>query len=120
MRLEVGQNIDNTHVRLNFRKGSYQPDYMPSYAIKTSKADEFVSKFNEQSSNLKKVTVLSVIISSLFVGIIGSNMKGKFWMPIGILSGIFAGFGIGAAISSNKKNKLMDEYGVKRFDGNKK
>ena len=116
MRLEIGQNIDNTHVRLNFKKGNYRPDYMPSYEIKSSKADEFVAKYNEQSAKLKNVTILSVIISTIFGGMIGANMKGKFWFPAGIISGIFAGFGIGAAISSNKKNKLMDEYGVKRFE----
>lgn len=116
MRLEIGQNIDNTRVRLNFKKGNYQLDYMPSYEIQASKADEFVSKYNEQANKLKKVTLLSVIISTLFGGIIGSSLKGKFWLPAGILTGMLAGFGIGAAISSNKKNKLMDEYGVKQFE----
>jgi len=115
MKLEIGQNIDNTRVRLNFRKGDYQPEYMPSYEIQASKADEFVSRYNEQSSKLKKVTLLSVIISTLFGGTIGASLKGKFWFPAGLLTGIFTGLGIGAAISSNKKNKLMDEYGVKQF-----
>ncbi len=115
MKLEIGQNIDNTRVRLNFRKGDYKPDYMPSYEINAAKADEFVLKYNEQSSKLKKVTLLSVIISTIFGGIIGSSLKGKFWLPTGIITGIMAGFGIGAAISSNTKNKLMDEYGVKQF-----
>lgn len=120
MRLEIGQNIDNTRVCLNFKKGNSKPDYMPSYEIQKSKADEFVSKYNEQSSKLKKTTLLSVVISALFGGFVGFHANSKFWFPVGIIAGMFSGIGIGAAISSYKKNKLMDEYGVKHFENNEK
>ena len=73
------------------------------------------ARIRKVMAKLKKVTLLSVIISTIFGGIIGSSLKGKFWLPTGIITGIMAGFGIGAAISSNTKNKLMDEYGVKQF-----
>lgn len=120
MRLEIGQNIDNTRVCLNFKKGNSKPDYMPSYEIQKSKADEFVSKYNEQSSKLKKTTLLSVVISTLFGGFVGFHANSKFWFPVGIIAGMFSGIGIGAAIASYKKNKLMDEYGVKHFENNEK
>ena len=120
MRLEIGQNIDNTRVRLNFKKGNSKPEYMPSYEIQKSKADEFVAKYNEQSAKLKKTTLLSVVISTLFGGFVGFHMNNKFWFPAGIIVGMLSGIGIGAAVSSYNKNKLMDEYGVKHFDNKEK
>ena len=51
MRLEIGSNIDNKRVRLDFRKDNTRAVYMPSYQIKTANADEFVTKYNKQSSS---------------------------------------------------------------------
>ena len=48
MRLEIGSNIDNKRVRLDFRKDNTRAVYMPSYQIKTANADEFVTKYNKQ------------------------------------------------------------------------
>lgn len=117
MRLEIGANIDNKRVRLDFRKGGVQASYMPSYQIQKSKADEFVAKYNEQSSLLKKATFVIVAVMSVFGGIIGSHSKNKLCLPAGIFAGIIAGLGAGAFVSTEKRSKLMDEYEVTRLNG---
>lgn len=117
MRLEIGQNIDNKRVRLDFRKDNYSAVYMPSYVISKSKADEFISRYNEQDSILQKVTFCSVIGASSFGGFIASHFnRKKLLIPFGILSGVVAGLGLGAAISADKKDDLMTKYNVKELN----
>lgn len=114
MRLEVGPNIDNRTVRLDFRKGEAPAEYMPSYKIKKTKADEFVTKYNKQSSRLKKITNLLVAGLAIIGGIFGAYFKNKkVWLPFGVIAGAAAGLGAGAMVSTNKRNKLMDKYDVR-------
>lgn len=51
MRLQIGPNIDNGRVRLDFRKSPDRPQSTPSYEIEQTKADEFVKKYNSQEKN---------------------------------------------------------------------
>ena len=77
MRLEIGSNIDNKRVRLDFRKDNTRAVYMPSYQIKTANADEFVTKYNKQSSSLKKLTAVLVCGLAILGGIFGVKSEKK-------------------------------------------
>lgn len=113
MRLEIGSNIDNKRVRLDFRKDNTRAGYMPSYQIKTAKADEFVAKYNKQSSFLKKMTAVLVGGLAILGGILGAKQEKKMLKPLGVILGALSGLGVGAIISKEKRNNLMDEYEVK-------
>ena len=113
MRLEIGSNIDNKRVRLDFRKDNTRAVYMPSYQIKTANADEFVAKYNKQSSSLKKLTAVLVGGLAILGGILGAKSEKKIWKLFGVIAGALSGLGVGAIISKEKRNKLMDKYEVK-------
>ena len=113
MRLEIGSNIDNKRVRLDFRKDNTRAVYMPSYQIKSAKADEFVTKYNKQSSFLKKLTAVFVGAFAILGGYLGAKSERKLYKPLGIILGALSGLGVGAIISKEKRNKLMDKYEVK-------
>lgn len=113
MRLEIGTNIDNKRVRLDFRKDNTRAGYMPSYQIKTVNADEFVTKYNNQSSFLKKMTVAFVGLFAMVGGYWGIKSNRNFMKPLGIILGALSGLGIGAMISKKVRNNLMDKYEVK-------
>lgn len=115
MKLQVGPNIDNTTVRLDFRKSPVKPDYAPSYIIEKSKADEFVQKYNKQETKLFNITILT---SALFAGLgwlAGRHKSNWLWKIFGIPTGIIAGASVGAMISSHNKSNLMDKYNVKEM-----
>lgn len=115
MRLQIGQNIDNSRVRLDFRNSPDKPKNTPSYQIEKSKADEFVRKYNSQE---KKLFNFTMITSSLLggVGAIIAIVKHSIKHAlIGIPLGVLAGWIIGTSVSSHKKNDLMDKYNVKEY-----
>ena len=115
MRLQIGQNIDNSRVRLDFRNSPDKPKNTPSYQIEKSKADEFVRKYNSQE---KKLFNFTMITSSLLggVGAIIAIVKHSIkYALIGIPLGVLAGWIIGTSVSSHKKNDLMDKYNVKEY-----
>ncbi len=113
MRLEIGPNIGNNKVRLDFKKSPDRPNNIQSYEIDKSKADEFVKKYNKQEQQLLNLTMLSVAAFSI-VGWIGGIKKHSWlWAIFGIPAGIITGLGLGALISSHKKNQLMDKYDVR-------
>ena len=115
MRLQVGQRIDNNRVRLDFRNSPDKPKNTPSYQIEKSKADEFVRKYNSQEKKLFNFTM----ITSSLLGVIGAIMAmvkhSIKHAIIGIPLGILTGWLIGTAVSSHKKNDLMDKYNVKEY-----
>ena len=115
MKLQVGQNIDNNRVRLDFRKSPSSPSNPPSYVIEKDKADEFVSKYNKQESNLSRninLAVAAFAVIGLGVSIWKKSLKmALLWVPAGVL----AGLGIGALVSAHKKNNLMDKYQVREY-----
>lgn len=115
MRLQIGQNIDDSRVRLDFRNSPDKPKNTPSYQIEKSKADEFVRKYNSQE---KKLFNFTMITSSLLggVGAIIAIVKHSIKHAlIGIPLGVLAGWIIGTSVSSHKKNDLMDKYNVKEY-----
>ena len=115
MKLQVGPNIDNTMVRLDFRKSPDKPEYTPSYIIEKSKADEFVKKYNEQETKLFNFTIIS---SAVFAGLgwLASRHKSNWlWKIFSIPAGIISGATVGAMISSHNKSNLMDKYNVKEM-----
>lgn len=115
MRLQIGQNIDNNRVRLDFRKSPDRPANSPTYEINKDKADEFVRKYNAQEKKLLSMTMLSGGILagiSTFLSISKHSWKMALF---GIPGSIITGLGIGTLYSAQKKNDLMDEYDVKEF-----
>ncbi len=116
MRLEIGPNIGNNKVRLDFKRSPDRPDNIYSYEIEKSKADEFVKKYNAQERKLLDLTILSVAFFSIIGWLAGIRKRSWAWAVIGIPAGIITGLGLGAAISSYKKNNLMDKYDVKRAE----
>ena len=113
MRLQIGPNIDNGRVRLDFRKSPDRPQYTPSYEIEQSKADEFVKKYNSQEKKLFNMTMFFVAIFSLFGWLTSVGKRSILWGILGVPGGVVAGLGLGAMISSQMKNNLMDKYNVK-------
>ncbi len=118
MRLQIGPSIDNNKVRLDFRKSPDRPDNPPSYQIDSTKADEFVNRYNSQSKNLNKFTLITVSVLTVLgfaAGMLKRSIVGSF---AGIAGGILAGLSLGAAYSSYRKNSLMDKYDVKEISQN--
>ncbi len=112
MRLQIGPSIDNNKVRLDFRKSPAKPENIPSYTIEKSKADEFVKKYNSQERTLINLTILSAAICAV-LGMFSTSHKNSIIKTIlGLTGGTIVGTGIGIAISSYKKNHLMDKYNV--------
>ena len=115
MKLQVGQNIDSNTVRLDFRKSPDRPENSPSYKIEKNKADEFVKKYNNQEKKLSKYTNIGIALWAVggwAMSIYKHSLKmALLWVPAGIV----AGLGIGAIISSHKKNNLMDKYDVREY-----
>lgn len=117
MRLQIGPNIDNGRVRLDFRKSPDRPQSTPSYEIEQTKADEFV----KNTIHKKKIVQYDYDFVAAFsmLGWITSIYKRSIlWGILGIPGGVIAGLGVGAMISSNKKNNLMDKYNVKEVTKN--
>ena len=115
MRLQVGPIIDNNKVRLDFRNSPDKPSRTPSYEIESSKADEFVKKYNKQEKKLLGFTLSAIGGFSLIGWMIGLYKRSWKAMGLGIASGLALGLGIGSIISSQKKNSLMDEYDVREL-----
>ncbi|MDE6138683.1 MAG: hypothetical protein K2F57_04355 [Candidatus Gastranaerophilales bacterium] len=112
MRLQIGPSIDNSKVRLDFRKSPVKPDNTPSYEIEKTKADEFVKKYNSQEKTLVNITIFSAALCAI-LGMFASSHKNSIIKTIlGLAGGTIVGTGIGIGISSYKKNHLMDKYDV--------
>jgi hypothetical protein len=121
MRLQISSVIDNSHVRLDFRKSPDRPENVPSYKIENSKADEFVLKYNKLSDKLNKTnnTIIALgIIAGAASGfkILLSEHAYK-WVKAAIALLGTTAFVIGATaiVTSKIKNKLMDKYNVKEI-----
>lgn len=115
MRLQIGQNIDSTRVRLDFRNSPDKPKNIPSYEIEKSKADEFVNKYNIQEKNLFNFTMLLCGVFGGVGAVIGVLKRSFKWAVFGIPVGWLLGLGVGTVFSTQKKNELMDEYNVKEY-----
>lgn len=118
MRLEIGPNIGNNKVRLDFKRSPVRPDNIQSYEIEKSKADEFVKKYNDQEHKLVNLTIFSVALFSIIGALTGIRKKSWLWGLFGIPAGVITGLGLGAFISAERKNKLMDKYNVKQAEEN--
>lgn len=116
MRLEIGPYIGNNKVRLDFKRSPDRPDNIHSYEIDKSKADEFVKKYNAQERKLLDLTIVSVAFFSILGWFAGIRKRSFAWAVIGIPAGVITGLGLGALISSYRKNNLMDKYNVKQAD----
>lgn len=121
MKLMIGPGINNNKVRLDFRNSPDKPNNIPSYEIESSKADEFVKEYNNQTESLHKMTNTIMGLS----GIIGLTATVKFLLfsqqnrilkgIASFISAVFAGALISIAVSADKKNKLMDKYDVQKY-----
>lgn len=118
MRLQIGPNLDNNNVRLDFKRSPDIPSNAPSYEIQAHKADEFVKKYNKQEKNLMSGTLVSSLALATTSLILSLKRNSWLWAILGIPGGIFTGIGVGAMVSSHKKNDLMDKYNVKRMRKN--
>ncbi len=115
MKLQVGQEIDKNRVRMDFRKSPSRPENSPVYEIEKDKADEFVTKYNRQEERLKRNTKWAAGLLALFGGGVGVWKHSWKVSILGFLGGGLVGFGMGALISSRKKNNLMDKYQVREY-----
>lgn len=115
MKLQVGPNIDNQMVRLDFRKSPDKPEYTPSYIIEKSKADEFVKEYNDQETKLINLTILTSSIFATLSWLASRHKNNWLWKLFSIPAGIIAGAGLGAIIASHNKSSLMDKYNVKEM-----
>lgn len=115
MRLQIGPSIDNNKVRLDFRKSPDRPQNPPSYQIDSSRADEFVNRYNLQAKNLNQLTMIAVSVFALFGFLSGMVKRSILGSVLGMIGGILTGLGAGVAYSSYQKNKLMDKYDVKEI-----
>jgi long-subunit acyl-CoA synthetase (AMP-forming) len=121
MRLQISTVIDNSHVRLDFRKSPDRPDNVPSYKIENSKADEFVLKYNKLNDKLNKTNNIIIALGVISGAIGGLNIilkeNAHKWLKASIALLGTSAFAIGATaiISSKIKNNLMDKYNVKEI-----
>ncbi len=115
MKLQVGPNIDNSMVRLDFRKSPDKPDYTPSYIIEKSKADDFVREYNEQENKLLNFTIITSAVFAALGWLTSRHKSSWLWKIFSIPAGIIAGGAVGAMISSHNKSNLMDKYNVKEM-----
>ena len=79
---------------------------------------EFVKKYNSQEKKLFNMTMIFVEAFSMLGWITSIYKRSILWGILGIPGGVIAGLGVGAMISSNKKNNLMDKYNVKEVTKN--
>ena len=120
MKLQIGPNLENGRVRLDYKSSPNKPSRVPSYTIAENKADEFVSKYNFQADDLHKLTTACTVGGGLGGGILAvKNLpRGKsqlLAMVLGVPTGLLSGTLTSAIISYEKKNNLMDKYGVEIY-----
>ncbi len=123
MKLQIVQNLEDGRVRLDYKSSPKKPANAPSYSIAEDKADEFVSKYNEQADNLHKITTACTIAGGVGGWLIAlhkiaaksqhSLVSAIFGIPLGIIAGSITS----AIISYEKKNNLMDKYNVRTYLG---
>ncbi len=121
MKLQIGPNLENGRVRLDYKSSPNKPSRVPSYTIAENKADEFVSKYNFQVDDLHKLTTACTVGGGLGGWLVAikkaaSGSKSQFFATVlGLPIGILAGTLVSAIISYEKKNNLMDKYGVEIY-----
>jgi len=116
MRLQIGPNIGNNKVRLDFKQSPGKPDNTPSYVIDAASADEFVNKYNDQSKNLLNLTVFLSAAGAIISSAAALKKKvSKFKTLISASAGCLTGFGFGVGVSSYKKHKIMEDYNIKEI-----
>ncbi len=121
MRLRVSQELENNKVRLDYINSPSRPSNTPSYMMNKAKADEFVSKYNKEYEESINTSILS-LFTGIFVGLLFAIRKNTNRIKrsiIGISSGALLGLIFSAAMIRRSKNKLMDEYEVKRINNEK-
>lgn len=122
MQLKIGPEIDDNRVKLDYKPGVNNPAKTPSYIVDKDISDEFVSKYNKQSDNLRKLTTLSVSAGAITGWVIslknaacnGKKLWGTAMLDIPI--GVAVGFLSSVLVSNIKKNNLMDKYNVKVYE----
>ncbi len=115
MQLRVGQSLDSSRVRLDFKKSPSTPDSAPSYEIEKTRADEFVKKYNSQGAKLFTITQVSANLGALLGCIAGFHKRSVKMMFGGAFAGLVSGFLLGTGYTVYKKNSLMKEYDVKQI-----
>ncbi len=120
MKLQIGPNLENGRVRLDYKSSPNKPSRVPSYTIAENKADEFVSKYNFQADDLHKLTTACILGGGLSGGILAvKNLpRGKSQLlatVLGVPTGLLSGALTSAIISYEKKNNLMNKYGVEIY-----
>lgn len=117
MKIRVSQELEKNQVKLDYIKGPTSPRNLPSYVMDKTLSDEFVQKYNNQSEKSKNTSILTTFAGAITgFGISLQKSSHKILRSIiGISSGIMTGIMISALVIRHDKNKLMDEYNVKRF-----
>ena len=115
MQITLGAELPNNKIRLNYVQSPHKPSNTPVYSINRDKADEFIQKYNNQSSNLNKFGIFMTTFGALGgYRYVGKNTFSRLLkgVPLGGLAGFFTG----AAIARFQKDKLMEKYGVEQLD----
>lgn len=121
MKLQIGPNLENGRVRLDYKSSPEKPSNAPSYTIPKENADEFINQYNLQSKKLHKLTTACTIaggISGWAISIKNTAEKNKrhlFATIFGIPAGLLTGALVSSIISYEKKDSLMDKYNVKIY-----
>lgn len=115
MKLQIGSNLGNNKIRLDFRQSPGKPDNAPNYQIDVQKADEFVKKYNKQSKTLLNFTVLTSAAGALAGFFAAIKAKSPIKVMLSIFIGTLAGLCAGTAFSASKKNSLMKQYNIKEI-----
>lgn len=121
MKLQIGPNLENGRVRLDYKSSPKKPSNAPSYTISEDKADEFIHQYNFQTDNLQKIATACTIGGGLggwLIAIKKVAQRSKhrlFATAFGIPAGLVAGSLISAIISHEKKNNLMNKYDVEIY-----
>ena len=114
MKIYPTNNISNKTTILEYKSERKNVIPMQAYSIQSDKADEFITKYNNQVSNLGKMTALISVCTGVAGWFFGfKNYKSKILTAV---AGAMSGFLISSYISYKLNEHLMDKYGVKHLN----
>ena len=113
MKIYATNNINSKTTILEYKSGHKKAIPMQAYSIQSDKADEFVTKYNNQASKLAQITAF-LSVSGGVAGWFTSykNYKSKIFTGT---AGALSGFLISSYIACKLNEHLMDKYGVKHI-----
>ena len=115
MKIEFSRNINAQTALLKYTSDRNYFSSPLSYSVASDKADEFVGKYNKQTSVLSKFCTFSTLGCAL-AGWLGTSKKSKLVKPIlNSIAGSLIGFILSSYFAYKLNVRLMDKYDVHEY-----